>query len=185
MEKIAVRELMVPLAKYATVAQGATLRDAVLALEEAQSKIKGTAYRHRAVLVLNNAGNVVGKLSQMDIIQALQPDFAQKLSELNLSRFGISSGSVKSMVGKRGLWNLPLNQLCAGASRLCVKNVMYVPSEGEYIQVNASLREAVHLLIIGHRHSLLVTEDDIVIGVLRLTDVFALVSEAIKEAPAT
>jgi CBS domain-containing protein len=182
MEKISVREVMVPLADYATVRQDATLYDVILTLEEAQSKFKRTGYRHRAVLVLDEAGHVVGKLSQMDIIEALQPDFTKKWNELNLSRFGISEASVKSLIRKRGFWNQPLSQLCSAAGRQNVKDVMYIPKEGEYIHSDASLRAAVHLLIIGHRHSLLVTEGDDVVGVLRLTDVFALISDAMKKA---
>jgi CBS domain-containing protein len=58
-----VKELMIPLSEYATVTVGATLYEAVLALEEAQLDFDLTRYRHRAILVLDERGDVVGKMS--------------------------------------------------------------------------------------------------------------------------
>jgi CBS domain-containing protein len=58
---------------------------------------------------------------------------------------------------------------------------MYTPGEGEYVSENASLGEAIHQLIMGHHQSLLVTRDDKIVGILRLTDVFAAVFHRMKE----
>jgi signal-transduction protein with cAMP-binding, CBS, and nucleotidyltransferase domain len=49
---------------------------------------------------------------------------------------------------------------------------MYSPSEGEYIEAHAALCEAIHMLVMGHHQSLLVTREGEIVGVLRLTDVF-------------
>ena len=51
MRSIKVKEIMVPLADYATVSQDANLYTAVLALKEAQENFSQDRYRHRAVLV--------------------------------------------------------------------------------------------------------------------------------------
>jgi len=59
MKKKPVKELMVPLAKYATVSQEATLFEAVMALEKAQEKFDQSRYRHRAVLIYDKNGNIV------------------------------------------------------------------------------------------------------------------------------
>ena len=61
-----VRDVMVPLAEYATVRDSATLFDAVLALEEAQDNFDKARYRHRALLVLDANRRVVGKISQLN-----------------------------------------------------------------------------------------------------------------------
>ena len=52
MSDFLVKELMVPLSEYATVAKGSTLFDAVLALEKAQEEFDNTKYKHRGVLIL-------------------------------------------------------------------------------------------------------------------------------------
>ena len=72
MTEFHVSEVMVPLSEYASVPKGSTLYDAVLALELAQEQFedKHTRYRHRAILVLDKKGNVIGKVSQMDVLRA-------------------------------------------------------------------------------------------------------------------
>ncbi len=58
---------------------------------------------------------------------------------------------------------------------------MYKPTEGEYIEEDSTLNEAIHLLVFGHHQSLLVTkEDDKISGVLRLTDVISHVCKLAK-----
>ena len=61
---------MVPLSDYATVSEEATLYEAVIALEKAQATFDQSRYRHRALLVYNNQNQIVGKISQLDILMA-------------------------------------------------------------------------------------------------------------------
>jgi CBS domain-containing protein len=180
MKDISVLELMVPLTEYATVSQDATLHEAIRSLEKARVEFEEKRYRHRAVLVYDENRRIVGKLSQIDIIKALEPDHARKLGEEHLSRFGISEGYLEAVINEHDLWNLPMDQHCSAAGRQRVADIMYTPTEGEYIRSDASLQEAVHRLILGHHHSLLVTEGDDIIGVLRLADVFSAVCETMK-----
>jgi predicted transcriptional regulator len=72
--------------------------------------------------------------------------------------------------------------LCKSAVKLKVGDIMYTPSEGEYIKEDDSMDEAVHRLYVGQHQSLLVTRDGDIVGILRLTDVFATVCEALKES---
>src|SRR3989339_2001283 len=89
MEKKELRasDLMVPLAEYATIHDYASLADAVKALEDAQRKYCQGGYQHRAILVLNSAGRVVGKLSQLDIIRGLERNY-RKTGNTSRSSFG-------------------------------------------------------------------------------------------------
>ena len=79
MKNLHVKDLMIPLAEYATVSQDATLFDAIQALKKAQAKFDQNRYPHRAILVYDEDKKVVGKLSQMDIIKSLEPNYAEKL----------------------------------------------------------------------------------------------------------
>ena len=92
MKSYTVKDLMVPLSEYATVAEDATLYEAVLALEEAQENFedKHTRYRHRAILMLDKNGTVVGKLSQLDVLKALEPKYQEKVEGKESHRLGIS-----------------------------------------------------------------------------------------------
>ena len=176
-----VKEFMVPLEEYATVSEEATLIEAVKELEEAQKRFDQARYPHRAVLVLNKDGHLVGKLSQHDVLKALEPNYRGVKELDSLSRFGISPALVESMVEQYGLWRSPLQNLCRTAAETKVKEIMYAPQPGEYIMESVPITRALHYLVMGSRHSLLVTDEDHeIIGVLRLTDVFALVCQAIE-----
>jgi CBS domain containing-hemolysin-like protein len=54
-------------------------------------------------------------------------------------------------------------------------------SEGEYVSEDATLDVAIHQIIMGHHQSLLVTGDGKIVGILRLTDVFAALFHKMKE----
>ena len=173
MKSVTVKDLMVPLADYASVSQEATLYEAVLALDEAQKRLHRDRHPHRAVLVLDEEGLAIGKLSQWDFIRALEPRYSDILDSESLARFGISSRFIGSVLKDQGLWQQPLDNLCQRASQIRVKDVMYTPAQGEYVQEDATLDEAIHQLVIGHHQSLLVTGASNVVGVLRLSDVFS------------
>lgn len=178
MENIIVKDMMVPLADYATVSDEATLAEAVAALKDAQVSFDKDRYRHRAVLVLNNRRNVVGKVSQIDVLKALEPKYRGlgDLQELE-GLYGLKADSIKSMISNHGLWKKPLEDICRKAADIRVKEIMHTPTEGEFVDEGANLNEAVHQLIIGKHQSLLVLEGKEIVGVLRLTDVFHRVSD--------
>ncbi|MDY6912495.1 MAG: CBS domain-containing protein [Chloroflexota bacterium] len=183
-----VKDLMVPIEEYATVNQEMTIREAVEALEQAQEKYQARkyVYKHRALLVLDNERNVVGKLSQLDIVMNMEPKYrSEKGSEAiaHTATVGFSPALLKSMMDWYSLWNEPFEKKCREVLRLKVKDCMYTPRNDEYVQREDSLEVAIHQLVMGRHQSLLVTGDDRIVGVLRLTDVFQQITLACKETP--
>jgi CBS domain-containing protein len=178
-----VKDLMVPLSEYATVTEDATLYEAVLSLEAAQEKFedKHTRYRHRAILILDKDDNVVGKLSQLDVLKALEPKYKDMIEGEGSHRYGISKQFMKSVLEDYNLFANPLDDICRKAGEQNVKKFMYTPTEGEFVSEDASLNVAIHQLIMGHQQSLLVTRGKKIVGILRLTDVFAAVFHTMKE----
>jgi len=180
MQTVKVKDLMVPLAEYATVSQDATLYEAVTALEEAQSKFSQRKYMHRAILVYDEKKKIVGKLSQLDVLRGLEPGYKDIGDFKNITRSGYSANFIRSIMKSNALWQKPLDNICAKAGQIKVKEIMYTPAEGEYVQEEATLDQAVHQLVFGHHQSLVVTQGDEVVGILRLTDVFAELCRIIK-----
>jgi CBS domain-containing protein len=178
MESILVKEMMVPIADYATVSEDSSLGDAVLALKEAQENFDQNRYRHRAVLVMDKDQNVVGKISQIDALKALEPKY-QGLGDLGeVERlYRLKADSIRKMISDYGLWKQPIDDICRKASTLKAKDIMHTPTQGEYVAEDATLNEAIHQLILGLHQSLLVTRGKQIVGVLRLTDVFHRVSD--------
>ena len=181
MKGYVVNDLMVPLSEYATVSEKATLFDAVNALEKAQEDFDHTRYRHRAVLVLDENGKVIGKLSQLDALKALEPKYHDMLDRRRLRSFGFTKDFMRSMLKEYRLFDSSLEDICRKAGEQNVTKYMYSISEGEFIAGNATLDEAIHQFVLGRHQSLLVTQEGSIIGILRLTDVFAAVYHVMKE----
>jgi CBS domain-containing protein len=180
MRTITVKELMVPIKKYATVSREATLRDAVLALEKAQMALDPSRHKHRAVLVLDENGKVVSKITMKHILIALEPNYGKVEGTGVLERSGYSPDLIRSMLENNALWTEPLQFFRERASKLKVGDLIHAPSEDEYIDENATLGEAIHQMIVNPYLSLLVTSGDEVLGILRLSDVFTKISDVIK-----
>ena len=176
-----VKELMVPLSEYATVPKGSTLFDAVVALEKVQEEFDHTKYKHRGVLIMDKDKQVIGKLGQLDVLRAFEPKDDDPKEIIELSQFGFSSNFIQNLRKHRRLQATPLKDLCSIALKLKVEDFMQAPSEGEYIEEEASLEIAVLQLVSGHHLSLLVTKGKKIVGVLRLTDAFAAVYHTMKE----
>ena len=176
-----VKDLMVPISEYATVPEGSTLLDAILALERAQEGFVQNKYQHRAILILDKKARVIGKLSQMDVLRALEPrdEDAEDINEL--SQFGFSRKLVQGLLKEQRLQGVPVKDLYVRTARLKVEDFMQAPTEGEYVEQDASLDIAVHQLVLGNHFSLLVTKAGEIVGILRLTDVFGVVLRAMKE----
>ncbi len=176
------KELMIPLAEYATVSEDADILEAIDALDAAQKAFDPKRYRHRAIIVLNNEDRVVGKLSQHDIIQALEPEYKESKERKQgaLTHLGFGRKFIESVSLQYNMWDKPLQNLYKKALKQKVKSFMYKPTEGEYIKVSASMNDTIHQLIIGKHHSLLVTDGLDIVGVVRLTDVFEFIRLRLK-----
>ena len=57
---------------------------------------------------------------------------------------------------------------------------MSKPTPGEYIEEDASLDEAIHLLVMGRYQSLLVKKGDSITGILRMSDVFKGICDKVR-----
>jgi CBS domain-containing protein len=171
-----VKDLMVPISEYATVVVGTSLIDAVRTLEQAQEAYTMSKYQHRAVLVLDESGRVVGKISQLRALKAIQPDFKSNAEIEQLKEFNFSNNYIAQL---RDLYSshgkIMSKHSLREASTKKVEEFMQTPSPGEYVSENCSLDTAIHRLVAGTHLSLLVTRNEKIVGVLRISDVFAAV----------
>ncbi len=74
-----------------------------------------------------------------------------------------------------------MKDICKTAGQKIVRDFMYTPTEGEYVSEDETLDEAIHQLVMGQHQSLLVTRDEEIVGVLKLTDVFAAIFHVMKQ----
>ena len=178
MKEKKVKEVMVPLSDYATVSEDATLAEAVRELKKARDDNRYIR-KHRAVLAYDKEGHITGKLSFRCIFKALEPKYGQieNPEGIGLSRFGFSDDFLNSLIRNFNLWDETLEELVKKGAKRKVKDIMYTPSNGEYVDEDAPVAEAVHQFILGCHQGLLVTKNNRVVGVIRLADLFDLVCE--------
>ena len=84
------------------------------------------------------------------------------------------------MLHQFNLWDSPLRDVCQKAATRKVKDFMYSPTDGEFVDADAALDEAIHQLIMGHHQSLIVTRGDEIVGILKLSDIFGEICMMIK-----
>jgi CBS domain-containing protein len=170
---------MVPLSEYATVSKEATLGEAVAELKKSQ---EGTdnKYVHRAVLVYDESKRVVGKLSMICLLRALEPKYDEMLPKKGGLNLGLPLQFQKTMLEQLKLWDQPLDHICQKAVDKKVASFMIEPTESEFISQDASINEAIHQLVMGNHQSLIVKQGKEFVGILRLTDVFEEVSNEIE-----
>lgn len=166
------KDLMVPVAEYATVSKEATLAEALKALENENMSYEGGPYRHRSLVVTDEENHVVGRVSQIDIMRALEPGY-REVGDVNwISRSQLSSRVLVTIREQFQLWKRSVASMKKTLAKLKVADIMQEPSEGEFVEVDDAMSVAMHRIVMGNHHSLLVTRDRVIVGILRSTDVF-------------
>lgn len=170
MKTKSVKDVMLPLSGYAVVSLDATLRDALKELDRAQMNLPAGKQPHRAVLVADENGEIVGKLGHLGFLKALEPKYDVFGDMDRLSRAGVSEEFVNSMMDNFRFWTDDFSRLSQRARIVMIKEVMTPVDEN--ISQDASLAEAIHRMIMWQTLSILVTRGDEVVGILRLSDLF-------------
>jgi len=170
-------DVMLPLEEYAVVSEDDTLYDAFIALENAQKKRPASRQKHRAVLVRNSNNEIVGKLGHLGFLKALEPGY-KNLGELDgISKAGLTKEYITSMMKNFELLQDDLDDIRNKTKTIKMKEVMR--SMTEQVDVNDTINEAIHNIIIWQILSVLVTKGGKVVGILRLSDLFDEVSRNI------
>ena len=174
MNKIQLKEIMIPILNYVTVQKENSLVEVLQSLELARKSEKEHA--HRDAIVVDANGDFKGKLTMIDVFRALEPNYAK--IERQKEKGTLTDEFVMKAAKDFNLWLEPTQTICERGSRLKVSDVMHTPEKMEYIKETATLDNALHLYVMGIHQPLIVdNEDGKVTGVLRFGDVF----EAVRQ----
>ena len=175
MEEKHVKDLMIPIEDYAVVSKNATIAEAMRVISEMSEKLSSKQYKHQAVLVKDETGNIVGRLTQADILKGLEPkykDIGTRLSPIIRQRL---EDAMSMLPDKTFI------QRCKSQKEKPVGEFMTTVTLS--IDENETISHALHIMLISDHRSLLVTgKDKKPVGVLRLTDIYLLVKNALLEA---
>lgn len=167
-----VKDLMVPISDYATVHEDASMAEAIRAIENVKKRYGDAPYRHQSLVVIDSNQHVVGRLSQVDMMHALEPGYSKIDESSWIGRSGLSRKMLAEIREQYQLWEQPVEVMCQGICKSRVKDFMQKPTEGEFVSETDTLNIAAHRIVMGRHHSLLVTRDSVIVGVLRSTDLF-------------
>lgn len=180
MENMKIREFMVPIDEFPKISNNASFYEALMALEDAQKKYLEQKNRQRILLVEDENGKVVGKISPIDMIRGLEPKFTQVEVDENLVRFGVGY-ALKSMQEEARLWQTPFGDLCRKAKDVQIKDFINASPEKQAVNVDDRLVKAFNWFVMGRYDSLFVYEGDEIVGLLRFSDVYNKINETMKE----
>jgi Mg2+/Co2+ transporter CorC len=180
MENMIVRDLMIPTDRFPRISDTASFYEALTALETAQKNYLSREAEQRMLLVEDQDGKVIGKLSPIDLVRGLETNYNRLETQNILSRFGL--GYIwKSMQDDYHLWENPFRDLCRKAVDLRIRDFFKPPQEGQCVNVDDSLVKCFHLFVMNRHDALVVFDGDDIVGLLRFSDVYKKASQTMKE----
>ncbi len=163
------KDIMVPIDKYPIVNASATVLDAVIRLDESRRNPDSGKQPYMAVLVADKNGKIIGKLGQMALMRALEPRSHVVDDQYALKRAGVSESIMETALKHFGNLQRELSEMCIGAAALPVRFVM-LPFK-EHIDVESHICDVIHLMLEWQTLSVLVTEKNQPVGLIRLADI--------------
>lgn len=177
-----VRDFMVPIAKFPRISDTATFSGAVMALERAQEEFQSGKREQRIMLVTDADNKVVGKLSPIDVVRGLEPDYDKLVDEQSSVYVEKFDYIIQPMKEQTTLWSKPLDDLCDKAKDIQVKDFIQPPKSSQIIDQDANLNSAFHRFVMFRHDSLFVMDGKKLTGLLRFSDVYREIGRRIKES---
>ncbi len=175
-----VKDFTVPIGKFPMISETATFAGAVMALDRAQEEFMAGKREQRILLVCDSENKIVGKLSPIDVVRGLEPDF-DRIVDPQASSFVSTTYVIDSMKDQLLLWTKPLDDLCNTAKDVKIKDFIHKPAPSQIIGAEDSLNAAFHRFVLYRHDSLFVMEDQKLVGMLRFTDVYKEIVRKIKD----
>ncbi|GAB6057435.1 CBS domain-containing protein [Desulfonatronum parangueonense] len=175
-----VESLMVPVDKFPRISQDVTFSEAVLALDKALEEFMDGKREQRILLVYDNENRIVGKLTPIDVIRGLEPNYG-KLVDTHASAYVSNFEYVIATMREQAQHlSAPWDDLCVKAKNVRVKEFLRKLTPAQVVQASDSLNEALHRFILGGHDSLFVTDGQKLVGVIRFSDVYREIQGKIK-----
>jgi predicted transcriptional regulator len=183
MEEMKVRELMRPLDEFPSISSTATFMEAVEALEKADLEFKSGKAPQRILLVYDTTGKVVGKMSPMDVVQGLEPDYFHIDIPKSTSYYQLIQTVHESTKTELRLWKNPLKELCNKAYNLKIQQFIKMPTPDHMVRIDNKMEEVLHLFVVERHDSLFIQDGLGIVGLILFSDMYKKISETMKSCP--
>lgn len=183
MEKMKIRELMRPLKDFSSISSTATFMEAVEALEKADVEYRAGKAPQRIMLVYDATQKVVGKMSPMDVVQGLEPDYLNIEIPKSTSYYRLMQTVQESAKNELRLWQDPLKELCSKAYTVMIQDFIKMPTPDHMVRIDDKMEEALHLFVVERHDSLFVQDGQNIVGLILFSDVYTKIREAMQACP--
>jgi Mg2+/Co2+ transporter CorC len=180
MEKMRVRDLMVPVEQFPKISDRSTFYEALTALEKAQEDYLAGRAEQRILLVQNESGKIVSKISPIDLVRGLETNYNRVNTEDTIRRFGLAY-IWESLRKDYQLWEDPFKDLCRKAGEVHVRDFIKPPPDGQIVSPDDAMIKCFHYFVMDRHDSLFVAQKDEIVGLLRFSDVYRAISKSMKE----
>lgn len=181
MEKMKVHELMRPVEEFPRISSRATFVEAVEALAAAEKEYRDGRAKQRILLVCDDDGRIIGKLSPMDVLQGLEPKYEGIQSLENFPHYRLAPSPVESLKEELKVWERPLSELCRKAVAVKIEHFVKLPTPDHMVNADDYMDKAFHLFVVGRHDSLFVTAGEAVVGVILFSDVYREIVHTLRE----
>ena len=177
-----VKDIMLPLSDYAVVDEDATVLEALKSLQRSQEKLPPDKQPHRAILVKNRHGEIVGKFHHFAFLRALAPERKAMGTLALMDRAGVADDLRDSSMKMLDFLTADLMDVCERARNVAVRDVYTTTIS---IPEDAPLSDAISSFLKHQTLSLLVTRQGKTVGILRLSDLFEELARQIMQGECT
>ena len=183
MEKSKIKKWIHPLDNFPRISCRASLMEAMAVLNKSDADCHASDSTQKILLVYDAAGIIVGKLSPLDIVEALESHC--KNSKTSTERW--AAGLILRFLEKMGRYLLPgcdpLAEHWQQAHRINIFPYFKRSSSTNMIGANGSMELAFHLFSKGRHESLFVVHKNEIEGLLLFTDIYQEISSFLKSCP--
>lgn len=173
-----VKDIMIPVDRYAVVRDDATVLDAVRVLKQARAVMARDRHLPRAVVVVDRNDVVIGQVGHLDFLAALEPRHPWKHDVDTMTKAGVDSVTLDSLVESQKFWQDNLDDACRRARNIKVADIMRPVADS--IDEMASIAEAIRKIVSLRAMRMLVLRGGEAVGIVRLADLFAEIADYIE-----
>jgi predicted transcriptional regulator len=174
-----VKDIMIPVDRYAVVHDDATILDAVRVLKQARAVMIRDRHMPRAVVVVDKNDVVIGQIGHLDFLAALEPKHPWKHDVDAMTRAGVDSATLESLLESQRFWQDNLDDACRRARNIKVADIMHPVTDS--IDEMASIAEAIRKIVSLRAMRMLVLRGGEAVGIVRLADLFTEIADCIED----
>lgn len=176
-----VRDLMRPISDFPSIEGKVTFIEAIDALERVQEDFQTGKAPEIILLIRDDDGTIIGRLSPMDIVHGLEPNYFSLDDDTDIPYRHLVMSTVERMRKLERLWQKPLAELCENARNITVDSFVTLPEANQMVDIDARIDIAFDLFVVLRHGSLFVTDDGRnIVGLLRFSDVYAWIKDIVR-----